>query len=443
MGNNPTKPTSPHNPKHAPAVTMNGSTQAAESASPSAWPKLLGSSNWEGLLDPLDLSLRNLILRCGDLCQATYDAFNNDQNSKYCGSSRYGKASFFQKVMFDAAADYKVVAFLYATAKVSQPEAFFLRSHSRESWDRESNWIGYIAVTTDDVSRSLGRREIHVVWRGTTRSYEWIDVFGADLASAKSLIRSNAPADEFGDDDGGSSSSDSDGDNEKVPKVMKGWLTIYTSDDPKSPFTKTSVRTQLSAKINELIQKYKDEKVSVTLTGHSLGASLAVLSGFDLVENGVSDIPVAAIVFGCPQIGNKAFNERFHKYTNLKVLHVRNTIDLIPHYPGRVLGYVETGIELVIDTRKSPSLKDSKNPSDWHNLQAILHVVAGWNGEKGDFELKVKRSLALVNKSCEFLKDECLIPGSWWVEKNKGLARDENGEWVVAPPDDEDLPVPE
>lgn len=257
------------------------------------------------------------------------------------------------------------------------------------------------------------------------------------------MIRSNAPADEFGDDDGGSSSSDSDGDNEKVPKVMKGWLTIYTSDDPKSPFTKTSVRTQLSAKINELIQKYKDEKVSVTLTGHSLGASLAVLSGFDLVENGVSDIPVAAIVFGCPQIGNKAFNERFHKYTNLKVLHVRNTIDLIPHYPGRVLGYVETGIELVIDTRKSPSLKDSKNPSDWHNLQAILHVVAGWNGEKGDFELKVKRSLALVNKSCEFLKDECLIPGSWWVEKNKGLARDENGEWVVAPPDDEDLPVPE
>ncbi|KAB9098829.1 hypothetical protein FH972_026967 [Carpinus fangiana] len=439
MGNNPTKHTHSHSPNHAPAVTMNPATEAAESTE---WPQLLGSNNWEGLLDPLDLSLRKLILRCGDLCQATYDAFNNDQNSKYCGSSRYGKASFFHKVMFDAASDYQVVSFLYATAKVGHPEALLLHSQSRESWDRESNWIGYIAVTTDRASRALGRREIHVVWRGTTRSYEWVDVLDADLKSAKQLIRPNARA-EFGDGDDGSSSSDSDGDNEKVPKVMNGWLTVYTSDDPNSPFTKSSARTQVLSKIKGLIQQYKDEKISVTLTGHSLGASLSVLGAFDLVENGVSDIPVAAIVFGCPQVGNKAFNERFNKYTNLKVLHVKNTIDVIPHYPGRLLGYEYTGIELVIDTRKSPSLKDSKNPSDWHNLQAMLHVVAGWNGQKGDFELKVKRSLALVNKSCEFLKDECLIPGSWWVEKNKGLVRDENGEWVMAPPDDEDLPVPE
>lgn len=83
------------------------------------------------------------------------------------------------------------------------------------------------------------------------------------------------------------------------------------------------------------------------------------------------------------------------------------------------------------------------NPSDWHNLQAMLHVVAGWNGDDGEFELKVKRSLALVNKSCEFLKDELLVPGSWCVEKNKGMVRDEDGEWVLAPPTDEDLPVPE
>jgi hypothetical protein len=43
---------------------MNGTTQAAEPT----WPQLLGSNNWEGLLDPLDLSLRKLILRRGDLC---------------------------------------------------------------------------------------------------------------------------------------------------------------------------------------------------------------------------------------------------------------------------------------------------------------------------------------------------------------------------------------
>lgn len=402
--------------------------------------ELLGSKNWDGLLDPLNLDLRKLILRCGDFCQATYDAFNNDQNSRFCGSSRYGKSLFFQKVMLQTGADYQVFSFLYGTAKVSVPESFILHSKSRESWDRESNWIGYIAVTTDDVSRATGRREIYVAWRGTCRDYEWVNVLGADLDSAKSLLRRSSANENRGD--GSSSSSDDDGDS---PQVMRGWLTIYTSDDPRSQFVKLSVRKQLQLRIEELRNKYRDEKLSLVLTGHSLGASLSVLSAFDLVENGiVSDIPVSAIIFGSPDVGNKAFNERLVKHKNLKVLHVKNTIDLIPHYPGRLLGYVDTGIELVIDTRKSPSLKDSRNPSDWHNLQAMLHVVAGWNGEKGEFELKVKRSLALVNKSCDFLKDEYLVPGSWWVEKNKGMVLDEEiGDWVLAPPSDEDLPQPE
>lgn len=225
---------------------------------------------------------------------------------------------------------------------------------------------------------------------------------------------------------------------------MRGWLTVYISDNPKSQFVKLSARKQLLYHIEQLRNKYRDEKLSIVLTGHSLGASLSVLSAFDLVENGVSDIPVSAIIFGCPQVGNKAFKERFDKFQNLKVLHVKNTIDLITRYPGRLFGYVDIGTELVIDTRKSTSLKDSKNPSDWHNLQAMLHVVAGWNGKDREFELKVKRSVALVNKSCEFLKDELLIPGSWWAEKNKGMVLDEeSGEWVLAPPSDENLPRPE
>ncbi|TXG55026.1 hypothetical protein EZV62_020282 [Acer yangbiense] len=408
--------------------------QAAEPT----WPELLGSSDWSGLLDPLDLSLRNLILRCGDFCQVTYDSFDNEPNSKYCGSCRYGKVSLFQRVMLESASDYQVVSYLYATARVSLSEAFLLHSQSRESWDRESNWIGYIAVTSDEKSKSLGRREIYVVWRGTTRNYEWIDLLGAELESLEPLLKKSTKQ-----SNSNSSSSDS-GDDEKMPKAMLGWVTIYTTDDPKSPFTKLSARTQLQTKIKELItERYRDEKLSITITGHSLGASLSVLSGFDLVENGITDIPVSAIVFGCPQVGNKALRQRIESYSNLKILHVRNTIDLIPHYPGELLGYVYIGTELVIDTRKSTSLQESKNPSDWHNLQAMLHVVAGWNGEKGEFELRVKRSVALVNKSCDFLKVELLVPGSWWVDKNKGMVRDDDGDWFLAKPIDEDLPVPE
>ncbi|GAB4859665.1 hypothetical protein Ancab_011146 [Ancistrocladus abbreviatus] len=403
------------------------------------WPELLGSNNWEALLDPLDLNLRKLILRCGDFCQVTYDTFINDQNSKYCGSSRYGKSTLLHRVCFPFSDDYQVTSFLYATARVSVHEALLLKSQSREMWDRESNWIGYIAVTTDDASAALGLRQIYVAWRGTTRNYEWIDVLGAKRQSIVPLLREGSEHD--GDDDGDDDDDDDDGG--KVPKVMRGWLTMYVSDDPKSEFTKLSARRQLLTKLKELIERYRDEELNIIFTGHSLGASLSVLSAFDVVENLTTEIPVTVFVFGCPKVGNKLFNERFKSHPNLKVLHIRNVIDLIPHYPSHLMGYVNTGTELEIDTRKSHYLKESKNPSDWHNLQAMLHVVNGWNGKRGEFELKINRSLALVNKSCEFLKDELLVPGSWWVEKNKGMVLREDGHWMLCEPGDEDRPVPE
>ncbi|XP_007048712.2 PREDICTED: phospholipase A1-IIdelta [Theobroma cacao] len=409
----------------------------ATTAQEPSWEELIGSNDWESLLDPLNLSLRKLLLRCGDFCQATYDSFVNDQNSKYCGTSRYGKSTLFEKVMLDSASDYVITNFLYATARVSVPESLLLHSHSRESWDRESNWIGYIAVTSDERSKALGRREIYVVWRGTTRDYEWVNVFKGKPESAECLLN-----DKFGDSEQNKQGKSSNDESQQTPNVMFGWLTLYTSDDPKSPFTKLSARKQLLGKIMKLREQYKDENPTIVFTGHSLGASLAVLSAFDTVENCVHDIPVTAFVFGCPQVGDKAFNERLKRHLNLKILHTKNTIDVIPRYPGELLGYVNTGTELIIDTRKSPSLKDSKNNGDWHNLQAMLHIVAGWNGKDGEFELKVKRSLALVNKSCAFLKDELLVPGSWWVEKNKGLIKTEDGEWIMAP-SDEDLLVPE
>ncbi|XP_010689845.2 phospholipase A1-IIdelta [Beta vulgaris subsp. vulgaris] len=407
------------------------------------WQHLLGSHNWDHLLDPLNEDLRRLILRCGDFCQVTYDTFINDPNSAYCGASRYAKADLLKKTAFPGGSDkYDVVGFLYATARVSVPEAFLFKSMSRERWDRESNWIGYIAVSNDEVSNEIGRREIYVAWRGTTRNYEWIDVLGAKLQSAMPLLSEGGDHDhnENGEDD-----EDEDEDHDEhghtLPKVMKGWLTIYTSDDEKSPFTKLSARAQISNKIKQLIDQYKDEELSIILTGHSLGATLSVISAFDIVENITREIPVSAIVFGCPKVGNKSFKNRVNLHPNLKILHVRNVIDTIPLYPARLMGYVHIGTELEIDSRKSPYLKHSRHVGDWHNLQAMLHIVNGWQGIKEEFRLVIERSIALVNKSCDYLKEECLVPPSWWVEKNKGMVLNERGEWVLAGP--EEGPVPE
>ncbi|KAK8558316.1 hypothetical protein V6N13_038789 [Hibiscus sabdariffa] len=187
------------------------------------------------------------------------------------------------------------------------------KSISRESWDRESNWIGNIASTSDKTSEALGRREIYVAWRGTTRGYEWINVFDPKLESVEPLLRDKQ-------NDGNNSSNSGSGDeNEKQPKVMFGWLTLYISDDPRSPFTKLSARAQLLGKIKELKERYKGENISIVFTGHSLGASLATLSAFDVVESGiVDDIPV----------GNKAFDERTKRYPNFRILHTRNTTTL-------------------------------------------------------------------------------------------------------------------
>ncbi|KAK9689931.1 hypothetical protein RND81_09G092000 [Saponaria officinalis] len=402
------------------------------------WAELLGSDNWDNLLDPLNDQLRHLIIRCGDLCQVTYDTFINDPNSSYCGCSRYGKADLLRKTAFSGGSDrYDVVGYLYATAKVSVPEAFLLKSWSREKWDRESNWIGYVAVTNEAASAVAGRREIYVVWRGTTRNYEWVDVLGAKLQSAMTLLRDSIHHDiQEGDDD----SDNEDDHHHNSPKVMRGWLTMYTSDDPKSPFTKLSARTQLITIIKQLLKKHKHENLSIIFTGHSLGATLSVISAFDIVENLTTEIPVSAIVFGCPKVGNKSFKERFYSHNKLKVLHVKNTIDLIPHYPPRLMHYVHLGVELEIDTRKSHYLKNSTKTDDLHNLQAMLHVVNGWHGVHREFKLVIPRSIALVNKSCDFLKEECLVPPCWWVEKNKGMVLNEFGEWVLTRPEKEPTP---
>ncbi|KAI3884225.1 hypothetical protein MKX03_028510 [Papaver bracteatum] len=224
---------------------------------------------------------------------------------------------------------------------------------------------------------------LYTYTRKTCRTLEWMNVLEDVQTSVKPLLKPETLATTAKDERHWydyftcKNNNDDDGDEEDddQPEVMKGWLEVYNSDNPNSQFTKLSARTQILTNIRTLVTKYKDENVSVVVTGHSLGASLAILSAFDLVENGLTKIRVTAIVFGSPQIGNDAFKERLDSFSNLQILHVKNQIDLITHYPSKLLGYAYTRVELVIDTRKSKILKDSKNLSDWHNLQAILHMA--------------------------------------------------------------------
>lgn len=189
------------------------------------WRELIGSDNWKGLLEPLHIELRRCLIHYGQMAQATYDTFNTEKVSKFAGSSRYSKQDFFAKVGLGKGNSYKyrVTKFLYATSQVQVPDAFIVRPLSREAWSKESNWIGYVAVATDEGAAELGRRDIVIAWRGTVRSLEWIDDFEFVLVSAPQIFGQSSDV-----------------------KVHQGWYSIYTSDDRRSPFTKNSVRNQAS-----------------------------------------------------------------------------------------------------------------------------------------------------------------------------------------------------
>lgn len=409
-----------------------------------SWAELLGSNNWDGLLDPLDMSLRKWILRWGDLAQVTYDAFNLDDGSKYCGSSRYGKADILSRTFYPFAADYVGAELLYATLNGKHPTTVvpqaFSFSTARDAWSMQSNFQGYMAVSTDEYTlNNGGRREICVAWRGTETAAAWLNNIKFPQTPVKYLQPTTATMLGWAPPLWLPWISDE-------PKVMLGWYNIYTEFDPESQYGHLSARMQLLTKIKELVEQYKDDDLSIVCVGHSLGGAIAVLSAFDIVLQGLSKkastddeyFPVTAVVFSSPRVGNKAFDDMMKSMPNLHVFNVKNLCDIVPALPPRycpfVGDYVDPGVSFEVDSRVSPYLKDTcLDLGDFQNLQGLLHTVAGWNGDaQGGFKLVLNRSVALVNKSSGYLNAEHGIPTNWWAEKNKGMVYNEStGEWTL------------
>ena len=90
---------------------------------------------------------------------------------------------------------YEVTKFIYGTSSIKLPECFMINSWSREAWNKESNWLGYVAVATDECKELLGRRDIVVAWRGTIQLYEWANDFDFPLESAISVLPRADPSD--------------------------------------------------------------------------------------------------------------------------------------------------------------------------------------------------------------------------------------------------------
>ncbi|CAL5438583.1 unnamed protein product [Camellia sinensis] len=311
------------------------------------------------------------------------------------------KTNLFAKLGLDPSM-YCVTQYLYATSSTQVLDAFILKFLSREAWRKESNWMGYVAVATDEGMAKLGRRDVVIAWRGTIQPLEWANNLQILLVSPSKII----------------------GEQDDDTKVHQGFYSMYTSNNPRSPFTEASAGDQVLAEIRRLVEEYQNEESSITVVGHSLGAAIATLNAFDIAANGFNiprnqpdkACPVTAFVFASPRVGDSDFKKVSSGLKNLHILRIRNALDIVPKVP--FIGYKNVGEKLAINTTKSEYLK---RPG---NLQST-------QGSNGGFKLEVDRDIALVNKSLDALKDEYLIPPSWRVEKNKGMVQQTDGSWKL------------
>ncbi|CAM8973695.1 unnamed protein product [Rhodiola kirilowii] len=394
-----------------------------------SWRQINGQDEWIGLLDPMDPLLRSELIRYGELAQACYDGFDYDPFSKYCGTCRYPRRKFFSSLKMESHG-YDVTRYLYATSNINLPN-FFKKSRWPKVWSKNANWIGYVAVSNDETSVKLGRRDITIAWRGTVTRLEWI----ADLMDfLRPISTENIPCPD------------------PSVKVESGFLDLYTDKEPNCRFCKFSAREQILTEIKRLVDLYAGEELSITVSGHSLGSALAILSAYDIAETGLNigpngqAIPVTVFSYSGPRVGNARFKERIETL-GVNVLRVVNVHDMVPKTPGLFLNegvspmlmkfvkhspwsYCHVGVELALNHMNSPFLKPTTDPVCAHNLEAHLHLLDGYHGKGHKFVLSSGRDPALVNKASDFLKDHYLVPPNWRQDENKGMIQNLDGRWM-------------
>ncbi|RVW84472.1 Phospholipase A(1) DAD1, chloroplastic [Vitis vinifera] len=362
-----------------------------------------GIRNWDGLLDPLDDKLRCEILRYGDFVDATYKALTSTPLLLPM------HLPLPKNFILDGAGlpntGYRPTRNLRATSGIQLPR--WIKKAS--SWvATESSWIGYVAVCQDkeEIAR-LGRRDV-------------------------------CPFRLYG--------------GERIPQLVH--------------FQNSHV-TQLQDLVREevasLLQSYGDEPLSLTITGHSLGAALAILTAYD-IKTTFSRAPLVTVVsFGGPRVGNRNFRCQLERQ-GTKILRIVNSDDLITKVPGfviddngvagdhdvRVSGlpagyqsawlthngcYADVGRELRLRSRDSPYL-GSINVATCHDLRTYLHLVDGFVSSKCPFRPMIKKVInptAHRRLGCRFIPKMSihaysklkLIPAKYGGCALSGLARKE------------------
>jgi len=380
-------------------VNNNVSNITARPSLANFWREVQGCNNWENLLDPLHPLLRQEIIRYGEFVTASYKAFDLDPTSKRYLNCKFGKKRMLSEVGMSNSG-YEVTKYIYATPDINLPNM------SNPSFSSSSGrWIGYVAVSSDEAVKRLGRRDILITFRGTVTNQEWISNLMSSLRPA--MLDPYNPLPEV--------------------KVESGFLSLYTSDESSSKFGLESCREQLLSEVSRLMNKYRgeNERLSISLAGHSMGSALAILLAYDIAELGLNKkksnkktatevVPVTVFSFGGPRVGNSEFKNRCEEL-GVKVLRIANVNDPITKLPGVVFNenfrvllggkyefpwscscYAHVGVELMLD------FFNVQNPSCVHDLDTYIGLL---RRPKNDEVLKQQFDgvNSLLEKAREFL----------------------------------------
>ncbi|PIN13537.1 putative lipase [Handroanthus impetiginosus] len=362
----------------------------------SKWGEYHGSNDWAGLLDPLDENLRREVVRYGEFIQAAYHCFHSNPSTTT-------EESQYPRHVALPDRSYRVTKSLYATASIGLPEWVDDVAPDLGWMTQRSSWVGYVAVCDDrrEIQR-MGRRDIVIALRGTATCLEWAE-------NVRDLL---VPISD---------------ENEEQAKVECGFLSLFKTRGAHVPSLAESVVDE----VKRLIEKYKGEPLSITITGHSLGAALALLVADEISICSPETPPVAVFSFGGPRVGNRSFANRLNS-NSVKVLRIVNNQDVITRVPGMFVSeeldkklretnvggallnaldnkmpwaYAHVGTELKVDTKMSPFLKPDADVACCHDLEAYLHLVDGFLASNCPFRANAKRSLwKLVNEQRSNIK---------------------------------------
>ncbi|CAL9154166.1 unnamed protein product [Musa hybrid cultivar] len=336
------------------------------------WRQIHGETGWSGLLDPLDENLRRELVRYGDFVQTAYHAFHSLPSPVFPAASPSSRHRHL--ILPDRF--YRTTKSLFATSSLDLPD--WAQPAAPQWLTQRSSWIGYVAVCDNDREvRRMGRRDVTIVLRGTATCLEWAENLRTALVPVDSEAEAAVEVGQRG-----------------VPKVACGFRSLHKTAGEHVP----SLATSVVEEVRRLMEVYEGEELSITVTGHSLGAALALLVADELSTCAPRVPPIAVVSFGGPRVGNRAFAERL-KRRGVNVLRVVNDKDVVTMVPSAAglphlsEEYEHVGSELRVDNRDSPYLRPDAGPACCHDLEAYLHLVDGFMGTGFGFRSDAKRSL--------------------------------------------------